>query len=148
MFHLLYTSHAAAPFSESELIDLLKRSRTFNLKNHVTGMLLYLEGKFMQVLEGDKKIVLSLYDKIKRDPTHTRVTTVIEGDSPTRVFKDWSMGFKQLSFEQFSKTTGFHDIDKFFTQEQDNSNAHLLMVFLQLFYKKNIVDYSDIEIGN
>lgn len=148
MFHLLYTSHATTPFLESDLIDLLKRSRAFNLENHITGMLLYLEGKFMQVLEGDKQIVISLYDKIKKDSAHTRVTTVIEGDSPTRVFKDWSMGFKQLSFDQFSAITGFHDIDKFFTQEQDNSNSHLLMVFLQIFYKKNIVDYSDIEIGN
>lgn len=144
MFHLLYTSHAVAHYTEKDLIDLLKKSREFNFKNRITGLLLYLDRKFIQVLEGDKEKVLALYEKIRRDPHHTRVTTVVEGASPTRIFKKWSMGFKSISVEEFGQVTGFQDIDKFFVEDEIPKNAHLLLVLFQIFYKKNIVDYAEI----
>jgi len=106
-------------------------------------MLLYLEGKFIQVLEGRENEVRKLYGKICNDPRHKRVITVVEGNSPSRVFIDWSMGFKKLSYAGFEDVTGFQDIDSFFKDEERIENGHLLLVLLKLFYDKNIADYSD-----
>ena len=117
MYHLIYTSHAVSPLSQHELIDLLAESRTFNAANHITGMLLYLRGKFIQVLEGEKKVVTELYERIQVDPRHEKVMTVIEGNSPIRFFKNWSMGFKQLTPDEFSHITSYKDIDRFFRKE-------------------------------
>jgi len=144
MYHLVYTSHAVNPLSQRELILLLEECRTFNKAKNITGMLLYMEGKFIQVLEGNKVEVNKLYDNIRKDPRHEKVTLVVAGNSPDRVFKDWSMGFKKLSYGAFEKITGFQDIDVFFNDEERIDQGHLLLVFLKLFYEKNIVDYSEL----
>ena len=143
MYHLVYTSHATAPFSQADLLHLLVQSRTHNAEKSITGMLLYLEGKFIQVLEGRKNEVTKRYDKIRNDQRHKRVTTVVEGNSPSRVFVNWSMGFKTLSNVEFEKVTGFKDIDVYFEHGEKIEDGHLLLVLLKLFYEKNIVDYSE-----
>lgn len=107
MYHLVYTSYGSQPFSESDLIQLLNQSNTWNKTKEITGMLLYLRGKFIQVLEGDKSEVKKLYEKIANDTRHKKVTIVIEGDYPERLFKDWSMGFKQITDDEFKTLSGF-----------------------------------------
>lgn len=136
MYHLVYTSHAVKQFTEDELLLLLKESRTYNKTKKITGMLLYLEGKLIQVLEGDKKQVQDLYGRIVADPRHQRVKLIEEGNSPDRIFKDWSMGFKELSRTD-AHELGFRDIDKFFSQKDHQQDTGLMMVFLKLFYKKS-----------
>ncbi len=144
MYHLIYTSHAIQSFGEDELIQLLKESREYNKEHHSTGMLLYLNGKFIQVLEGEKDEVLNLYAQICVDPRHQRVIMIMEGTSPERIFKKWSMGFKHISHSDFHNLTGYKDIDHFFTDDVPKEKANLLLTFLTLFYKKNITDYVDI----
>lgn len=54
MHQLIYLSSAAVKFTEDELKGLLIKARKKNLARELTGMLLYIEGNFIQVLEGDK----------------------------------------------------------------------------------------------
>lgn len=142
MYHLIYTSYANREFSESDLFELLDRSRATNKKIGITGMLLYLQGKFIQVLEGSKEGVKDIYQIISLDNRHKKVTTIIEGESPKRLFKDWSMGFKKLTDEEFINQSGFEDIDDFFENQLKVENKSMVLIFLQLFYKKNNVDYA------
>jgi hypothetical protein len=143
MYHLVYTSHAKKPFSEPELLDLLRQSRDRNKELNISGILLYVQGKFMQVLEGKKDFVEKVYSSIKDDPRHTRVTLILEGNSKKRIFKGWSMGFKKLSNDDFVNASGFTDIDVFFDEHKMKENSNLLLVFLKLFYRKNMVDYPE-----
>ena len=143
MYHLIYTSHAVTQFSEAGLIQLLEQCRTFNKEKDISGMLLYLQGKFIQVLEGNKVEVNALYSSIEKDPRHKKVTKVIEGNSPHRIFKGWSMGFKKLTHEEFSNLSGFQDIDNFFNKQKLTEHSSLVLVFLKLFYEKNMVDYPE-----
>jgi len=145
MYHLVYTSHAIKPFTEEELLDLLRQSRERNKKRSVSGILLYVQGKFMQVLEGKKSFVEEIYSSIQRDNRHSRVTLLLEGDSPKRIFKGWSMGFKKLSNDDFVNTSGFTDIDVFFNENTLAERSNVLMVFLKLFYRKNMVDYPEMS---
>ena len=57
MIHLIYVSSATREMTEEDLIFLLEQSRNRNLRQHVTGMLLFVGGNFIQVLEGDDKDV-------------------------------------------------------------------------------------------
>ncbi len=57
MFFLVYVSSAVRPFSRVDLDDLLATSRANNARVGITGMLLYKDGNFMQVLEGDEEAV-------------------------------------------------------------------------------------------
>ena len=93
MYYLIYLSTAAKPMNYDQLSALLEQCRDNNLKLGVTGILLYQNETFMQMLEGEKQVVLDLYDEIKKDDRHTGFHTVLTGDIEERNFEDWSMGF-------------------------------------------------------
>lgn len=144
MYHLIYVSQAARPLAESELIEILRTSRENNASKNITGMLLYLNDKFIQVLEGEEEVIKELYDQISTDPRHNRVIRVLEGNAEQRTFKDWSMGFKQLyDTDEVEALTGFKDIDRFFSSDKTN-NGDLLLTFLTIFYNKNITDFAEL----
>jgi hypothetical protein len=144
MYHLVYTSLATNPFSEEDLVRLLKKSRTTNKELAVSGMLLYLKEKFIQALEGEREEVIKLYDRIRQDTRHRKVTTVVEGESPNRIFQNWSMGFKHLTETEFYQESGFLEMEDFFAHQQQPENKSLVLIFLELFYKKNNVDYPEV----
>jgi Sensors of blue-light using FAD len=143
MYHLIYTSYATRPFSEDELIALLKESRVANKKLGITGMLIYLHNKFIQVLEGEYDKVVELYEAISKDARHKKVTLILEGNTKERIFKDWSMGFKKISHHEFEKLTAFRELDKFFSEKPITNQSPAVLMFLQLFYKKNFNDYPE-----
>jgi Sensors of blue-light using FAD len=143
MYHLVYISYATSPFSEAELISLLQKCRESNKANEITGMLIYLQERFIQVLEGDRSAVKRLLNKIEKDARHKRVSILLEGDSEERIFKNWSMGFKNLSLNDYNELCGFQDIDTFFKKENISNESSAALIFLKLFYKKNLVDYPE-----
>ncbi len=93
VFFLVYVSSAVRLFTETELLRLLARSRRNNLASGITGMLLYKQGNFIQVLEGSEENVRYRFTKICRDPRHHGVFVIDEGFAAERCFPDWSMGF-------------------------------------------------------
>jgi len=93
MYYLIYLSSSVKPMNHDQLSTLLQQCRDNNHNNGVTGMLLYQNGTFMQMLEGDKQVVLDLYDDITKDDRHTGFHKVLAGDIKERNFEDWSMGF-------------------------------------------------------
>ena len=53
MICLIYASSATKAMSQDELKALLAKARTNNQRDNITGMLLYNDGNFLQVLEGE-----------------------------------------------------------------------------------------------
>ena len=96
MFYLIYVSSATRNLSSEELLEILRVSRRNNVENEITGMLLYKEGNFMQVLEGPKETVQQLHDKIELDARHKQMITLLSGQIEERQFPNWSMGFQNV----------------------------------------------------
>lgn len=144
MYHLVYVSHATHALHETDLLTILSEIRANNKTKGITGMLLFLKDRFIQVLEGEEKGVNELYEEIRKDPRHKKVTVILEGHSQHRFFKDWSMGFKKISESDFTELSGFTDIEKFFSVPPTDSEGSAVMTFLNLFYKKNFVDYPEV----
>ena len=109
MFSLVYVSSATLPFSAEDLRDLLATCRENNAALGVTGMLLYKDGNFMQVLEGDEKAVRGLYARIEADPRHGGEITLQQGFTERRQFPDWSMGFRDLNSTEEASTPGYSE---------------------------------------
>ncbi|HEX8426808.1 BLUF domain-containing protein [Hymenobacter sp.] len=97
VYQVLYHSRATKPPNETDLLALLDWSRRFNAEHQITGLLLYSDNRYVQVLEGPEADVRALYTRIKKDPRHEQVVTVSEGPSPQRRFADWRMGFGKLA---------------------------------------------------
>ena len=93
LYQLIYTSGATRELKDMELARLLLAARSTNAARDVSGILLYYAGSFLQVLEGEREVVEELYDRIKKDPRHERVRTLLQRTVEKRQFRDWSMGF-------------------------------------------------------
>ena len=107
MEYIVYMSAAVRPFTDEELKVLLLQSQVNNAKNNLTGMLLYCEGSFVQVLEGDGKDLNSTYQKILEDPRHKGIIEIAQGTIEKRNFPKWSMGFNTLSQVEFAQFDAF-----------------------------------------
>jgi hypothetical protein len=127
-------------------MNLLNKSWASNKSKSISGMLVLLQDKFIQLLEGDREDVLSSFAKICDDPRHNHIQILIEGSSDHRIFNDWSMGFKQLSLDELTDFSGFTDPSTFFSNDNINNQSHPALIFLKLFYEKNYRDISEIHI--
>ncbi len=92
-YSIVYISTAIVDFGEAALLQLLKRSRGFNERAGVTGVLMYGGGRFLQVLEGCPAAVRCLYARIAADPRHGRLEKLADGLLPQREFAEWYMSF-------------------------------------------------------
>lgn len=130
MFYLIYISSATSPMDDDDLKSLLEEVRPKNLHLNVTGILIYQDGSFMQMLEGDKQTVLDLYDEICVDNRHKGVLTMMTGDIKERNFEDWSMGFCNMDKEADLPKFGdyLHENLSLRKFQDDSQNAYRFMV--------------------
>lgn len=100
-FQIIYQSTSLVPFTDDELAALLQHSHTNNRRNDISGLLLYTpDGRFLQVLEGERDTVRALYhERIARDPRHHNCQLLSEGSAAERCFPGWSMGFRTVRAE-------------------------------------------------
>jgi Sensors of blue-light using FAD len=109
LIHCIYSSAAAHTVEATDLANLLEKARENNQRLGLTGMLLYAEGSFFQVLEGQAEVVDALYARIESDKRHTQVTKIIREPIPQRFFTEWTMGFSRVSREDLAGISGTND---------------------------------------
>ncbi|WP_433673713.1 BLUF domain-containing protein [Microbacterium gorillae] len=106
---LVYVSTASQPFRETALEQLLAEFRRFNTANEITGMLLFRDGRFIQVLEGERAAVEHLAERIGRDSRHHDMRILLSEPIAERSFPDWSMGYRSFRRGTEAAPTGFRD---------------------------------------
>ena len=97
IFVSTYFSSAVTPFTDPELESLLDHAWKKNAQLDITGFLIYANGHFLQVLEGEESTVNQLLSIIKEDPRHEMFVPLGTQHTHQRAFADWSMGFKHVS---------------------------------------------------
>lgn len=93
LYSLVYTSTASRPLAKSDLERILDNARKRNLEEHVTGLLLFTEGKFMQYLEGPEDGVVKIFELIIKSSLHEQIVEVSRKSIAAREYGDWSMAF-------------------------------------------------------
>lgn len=96
LFHLGYVSTETRHFDAEDLVSLLNQARALNASRDLTGILLYREGSFFQVLEGDQATVHNTFRSIEGDDRHHEIEVLFSGPTEEREFRDWRMGFLNL----------------------------------------------------
>lgn len=104
--------HMIAYISDSKLeedeIDdatksIVRVAKAKNLQMGITGVLFYLNGKFLQIIEGDESKLFLLMKSIETDARHQNITYLINTKTSARGFQDWNMDFfmlnKNISFD-------------------------------------------------
>lgn len=119
MIQLIYTSLATIDFTPEALQALLEKARCRNDKLEVTGMLIYHNNSFLQVLEGPELFVYGLYERIQADKRHSNCKLIAKNTISEKELENWSMGFVDLD-DIAKNTQGFvqYDYLKFFLMDE------------------------------
>ncbi|MDD2816840.1 MAG: BLUF domain-containing protein [Thiotrichaceae bacterium] len=110
MKRLIYISHATRTFTAQEIEAIGEVSAHNNQRNEITGVLLFIQGIFFQILEGKPKDIDVVYGKILKDPRHNEILCLkAEEHLKTRMFPEWSM--RVINFEEaYSNDVLFYPI--------------------------------------
>jgi hypothetical protein len=90
MHHIVYISQAKENMTLTTLVVILMQARALNAQQQVTGALVYGDGQFMQIMEGEESVIKDLYARIAQDPRHHNVRKLAEGTTASRSFAQWS----------------------------------------------------------
>lgn len=93
LFHLVYVSKAVADISYTDIHNILEVSRLKNLQDGITGVLIFRDGYFLQLLEGPEEKVRQTLNRIILDDRNFDLHVLIETVSTDRLFSDWTMAF-------------------------------------------------------
>jgi hypothetical protein len=131
MLSLVYVSSGSRPFSDADLVELLKKAREKNTRLKITGMLLYKNGLFVQVLEGPDDPVRQLFATISADNRHRGTSCLQERQIEKRQFADWKMAFQVLDDPALTRIEGYSEfldeLEEF--RANPSSTARLLEIF-------------------
>jgi FAD-dependent sensor of blue light len=98
LVRLVYASRAADPIDDALIKAICETASSRNSGQGITGVLVTQQGQelFLQVLEGSRADVNSLYGSIVRDLRHRDVTLLLYEDIEQRRFSNWRMGMVDL----------------------------------------------------
>lgn len=123
MYRLIYLSTATdTSMSDADLNKLLLKSQKSNRENNISGILLHINGEFIQVLEGAKKAVLDLFEIIKKDKRHKNVIAFDEKEVAEKYFSGYFMAFDPEHYNklnEFESLRGFNP-DKILKSDEDS----------------------------
>jgi len=96
LYEMMYISKAVEGVTKAEIKKIVEISVKNNKTKDITGMLVYRKNEFIQLLEGDQKAVLELYEKIAKDPRHESIFLIYKGEIKKRECPDWAMSYVDL----------------------------------------------------
>lgn len=109
LIHIIYVSTSTKDMTEDDILSILDVSRMRNQEDGITGMLIYRQGAFIQVIEGQAESVDSLMDRVMRDTRHTSISIIERCVIPVREFAEWSMGYHILTDDEAYSNPEFVD---------------------------------------
>jgi len=132
MYYIIYSSTGTRQFTENDLTDILSKSVNNNIRDNITGVLLYHDDSFIQLLEGEEETVRETYKRITGDERHKDVKTIASGQLDERNFPDWAMGFKSINAEALKELKGYFEPALQTPATSDNNfSVSLLNAFLR-----------------
>jgi hypothetical protein len=98
IYQLIYASTATVKLKLGELKELAENASENNNRALITGLLVYGNGYFMQVLEGNQHSINELYLKISHDKRHLDLRILDYHVVSSTSFSQWGMGFVDFNF--------------------------------------------------
>ncbi|MBC7436557.1 MAG: BLUF domain-containing protein [Bdellovibrionales bacterium] len=89
-----------------DLEEILQHARDKNAAKGISGALVYVDGVFLQILEGDARTVEELMVRIACDVRHETVTVLKEEVVSAATFTDWSMAYVSATPAEVARWAG------------------------------------------
>ena len=94
---LIYVSDRSETCTDQDVGKIMVSCKKNNPALGITGVLLYSEKKFIQMIEGEGDLVTELYAKIKKDTRHRNAMMIAYGPIPDRAFPSFHMGLRKIA---------------------------------------------------
>jgi Sensors of blue-light using FAD len=94
LIHVIYVSAASPDISEHDTVKFLNEARKANRQNDVSGLMLYMGGCFLLLLEGEAAKVDIASGAIFSDKREMRM--ILREPIAEREFPEWIMGFEAV----------------------------------------------------
>lgn len=111
-YQIIYSSESSIPMQSEALEALLAQAQRNNRANNISGALAYVDGCFLQILEGEMHSVKGLMDRIAGDLRHDALTILLEGEVSAAVFAEWDMAYVSATPQQVAQWIGFSSADQ------------------------------------
>jgi hypothetical protein len=133
MHFIIYISTSIKLMGQDELAQILVTSRKNNSASGITGMLMYSQGTFIQVLEGSEHALKHTFDIIEEDKRHRNIVVLASGENKERVFAGWSMAFLMLATGKMEQLEGYINPakNKLFEEADRNVIINILKTFAE-----------------
>ena len=91
MEQVIYTSVAAPDLDAGEIFKIVAEARERNRDRDISGMLVVVNGRFFQAIEGPPANIARLMTSLKADRRHSSIKVLRRRSIGQRQFPDWSM---------------------------------------------------------
>lgn len=112
-----YVSTQIKELDPSEVVQILHETETRNDKFGVNGLLVYSEGNFFEVIEGEKQMIKELYRHILDDERHKDVILLFQKEVHKPLFSEKEAHFisentlyRKMEIEHFNEC--IQDLDQ------------------------------------
>lgn len=99
LHEVLYVSTLAPGQPVGIVASIAARARMSNIRDGITGLLVFDGQRFCQQLEGPRESLEPLLERIRSDPRHTRMEVLHEAALARRRFQRFSLAFSTLEDE-------------------------------------------------
>ena len=139
----VYSSVATGPMPKSKLYEILAEARVNNKLSNVTGLLVFVEGIFLQVLEGTPEEVSHTLEKIAGDSRHKDMKVLHTKNIEQRTFPSWQMAYASASPKELATWAGLRNTTTLETVlatlgREPNRLPSVLLKLLQTIPKNNL----------
>jgi Sensors of blue-light using FAD len=104
LIRVIYVNAPAPETSEQDTAEFLKEARKSNRKNDVSGMMLYVGGCLLLLLEGEAPKVDAAFQEIAAPKRGLRA--IHREPVAEREFPDWIMGFEAVAPAEVARLLG------------------------------------------
>ena len=93
-YSVVYLSSARTNLTKEDIDEIMNISQVNNISLNISGFLVYHEGTFLQLLEGEEKNVKMIYNRVLIDDRHKNIIPVLDQETSARFFDFYHSGFK------------------------------------------------------
>ncbi|MBP0905447.1 BLUF domain-containing protein [Mariniflexile gromovii] len=129
---ICYTSLYAEHISAFNLEMLFHKTRLFNNKHNIKGVLVAKNNRFFQILEGPETILDNLYLSIKKDSRHHQINEVLNTHITSYSFENFGTGYNTIK-----RVESLFGLQSYLNSPTINNidNASLFLTTTENFFK-------------
>ncbi|WP_051336382.1 BLUF domain-containing protein [Aquimarina latercula] len=132
LYTISYVS-TSAELSDFQINELLHITKLKNEDLGITGILMYSDQNFFQIIEGQKKVIKSLYQKIEKDIRHFNLIRILDRSINIPSFTSFQSTYTIVNREKdYSDLQQFLEIEKNYNPKNFKNISYLVNKFMKL----------------